>query len=104
MALHGCSIGWRCNIMETYLIEVIMYKYIIALTLVSSFAYADNLRVCESWDTFCKSPKQIVATKCRLGVPVKWEQCEALNIPSHYMIRGGGSLVEGLPTSKGIKL
>ncbi len=55
------------------------------------------MRTCASWDTFCKSPPQIMATKCRLGVPVKHGQCEQLGIPAHYMVRGGGSLVEGFP-------
>ncbi len=70
------------------------------LMMVTFPVIADGYRVCESWDTFCKSPSQIVATKCRLGVPVKHEQCEALNIPKHYMVRGGGSLVEGLPVTE----
>ena len=60
-------------------------------------ASADCYRVCAEWDAFCKSPEQIVATKCRLGVPVKWDQCKSLGIPTRYMIRGGGSLVDGLP-------
>lgn len=74
---------------------------IIAAALAASSAYAEEsntcYRTCAAWDTFCKSPAQIVATKCRLGVPVKHGQCEALGIPSHYMVRGGGSLVEGMP-------
>ena len=76
-------------------------KYILAvlLTLSFSIAIAGNT-VCQSWDTFCKSPKQIVATKCRLGVPVKHEQCKELKVPMRYMIRGGGSLVEGLPVTR----
>ncbi|PCJ88576.1 MAG: hypothetical protein COA54_02330 [Thiotrichaceae bacterium] len=74
---------------------------ILAITLIPATASADNngFRQCAAWDTFCKSPAQIVATKCRLGVPVKHEQCEALGIPGRYMIRGGGSLVEGLPVT-----
>jgi len=58
---------------------------------------ADCYRECEDWDTFCKSPEQIVATKCRLGIPVKQEYCQVLNIPNRYLIRGSGSLVEALP-------
>lgn len=79
-----------------------MNKFIIMALMLPVTALADNscYRVCADWDTFCKSPQQIVATKCRLGVPVKHEQCESLNIPTRYMIRGGGSLVDGLPCSK----
>ena len=51
---------------------------------------------CESWDTFCKSPLQIVATKCRLGVPVNDEQCMALGVDTRFSIAGQ---VEGLPCS-----
>ena len=74
---------------------------LLALALTSTAAAAENsgFRECAAWDTFCKSPAQIVATKCRLGVPVKHDQCRALDIPVHYMIRGGGSLVEGLPVT-----
>ena len=61
---------------------------------------AEGFRTCASWDTFCKNPAQIVATKCRLGVPVKHDQCDSLGIPKHYQIRGGGSLVSGLPYSE----
>ena len=79
-----------------------MNKLIFLILWLSPFmalADGDCYRVCESWDTFCKSPKQIVATKCRLGVPVYHEQCKALGISSRYLVRGGGSLVEGMPCS-----
>lgn len=72
-----------------------MYKYLILL--LPSIVFANGYRECESWDTFCKSPEQIVATKCRLGIPVKWEYCEIVGISKRYLIRGGGSLVEALP-------
>ena len=82
-----------------------MKKAIIAIVLIAASSTAATaqpkettcFRTCASWDTFCKSPAQIVATKCRLGVPVKHGQCELLGLPSHYMVRGGGSLVEGMP-------
>ena len=75
-------------------------KILLLAALIPMTVNAQCLRECESWDTFCKSPEQITATKCRLGVPVKHEQCEKLNIPKHYMIRGGGSLVEALPCTE----
>jgi len=78
-------------------VRVNMYKYL--LLLIPFTIHAQGYRDCESWDTFCKSPEQIVATKCRLGVPVKWGYCEELNIPKRYLIRGGGSLVEALPVT-----
>ena len=82
-----------------------MKKAIIAIVLMAASSTAATaqpkettcFRTCASWDTFCKSPAQIVATKCRLGVPVKQGQCAMLSIRSHYMVRGGGSLVEGMP-------
>ena len=73
---------------------------ILLLLFIPTLSFADCYRVCETWDTFCKSPKQIVATKCRLGVPVKHEQCKALGISTRYLIRGGGSLVDGMPCSE----
>lgn len=78
-------------------------KLIIHTFLIFGFsltAHADGYRICATWDTFCKSPKQIVATKCRLGVPVKHEECRQLGISYRYLVRGGGSLVDGLPVSK----
>ncbi len=70
---------------------------ILALFAAQTQAADTGYRQCAGWDTFCKNPAQIVATKCRLGVPVKHSQCKQLGIPSHYMVRGGGSLVTGLP-------
>ena len=75
-----------------------MKKLIFLIMLISlSVNAGECYRVCETWDTFCKSPEQIVATKCRLGVPVYHEACSALGIPKHYTIRGGGDLVQPMP-------
>ena len=72
---------------------------IILISLFSTAVYSDGqcIKECEAWDTFCKSPKQVITTKCRLGVPVYHEQCKELGISSRYLVRGGGSLVDGLP-------
>ena len=78
------------------ILKTILFIYLAMLTFNVT---ADEIcyRVCETWDTFCKSPEQIVATKCRLGVPVYHEACSALGIPKHYTIRGGGDLVQPMP-------
>lgn len=60
------------------------------------FAGDSCYRQCEPWDTFCKSPAQIVATKCRLGVPVHAEACAALGIKNPY-VNFRYSLVDALP-------
>ena len=59
---------------------------------------AQGFRDCATWDTFCKSAPQIVATKCRLGVPVEQSTCDLLGY-GHYSTMSGG-LVPGLPVSE----
>lgn len=78
--------------------KLLIFTILLLITF-SAYGESNCYRKCAEWDTFCKSPKQIVATKCRLGVPVKHEQCKILSIPSHYLVRGGGSFVDGLPCS-----
>jgi len=74
-------------------------KQFFAWLLLPREAKADSCyRECAAWDTFCKSPPQIVATKCRLGVPVYNETCAALGIDNPY-VNFRYSLVEGLPCS-----
>ena len=77
-------------------------KKLIFLFLVCApaWAYEPCLKECADWDTFCKSPKQVVATKCRLGVPVYHDQCEAVGIDKGWYLRGNGSLVEAMPCLK----
>ena len=70
--------------------------------LVLSFVVAScsgTYRQCATWDTFCKTPPQIVATKCRLGVPVYWETCAALGYPQTDWKRAA-SLRPGLPNTE----
>ena len=74
-------------------------KQFFAWLLLPREAKADTCyRECAAWDTFCKSPPQIVATKCRLGVPVYNETCAALGIDNPY-VNFRYSLVDGLPCS-----
>ncbi len=72
-------------------------KYLLLMFFTFS-AQAQGFRDCASWDTFCKSPPQIVATKCRLGVPVNQLTCDSLGY-GDYSRRNGG-LVVGLPVSE----
>lgn len=65
--------------------------------LLSSAADSCLPATCQAWDTFCKSPKQIIATKCRLGVPVYHSACDALGVDKRLYLRGHGSLVDPLP-------
>ncbi len=71
-------------------------KYLILMLL--TFSVQAGIKPCASWDTFCKSPPQIVATKCRLGVPVNQVTCDSLGY-GDYSRRNGG-LVVGLPVSE----
>ena len=72
------------------------------ILLVFMFAFftgcTGTYKTCASWDTFCKNPAQIVATKCRLGVPVYHEQCKALG-QSNRDTYVDAPLQEGLPVS-----
>jgi hypothetical protein len=72
--------------------------FILSLFAISFNVAAAGYKVCATWDTFCKSPEQIVATKCRLGVQVKKEQCAALGINPNFYFFSNSSL-EGLPVT-----
>lgn len=70
-------------------------KYIILfLFSTNTFAFGH----CATWDTFCKLPPEIVATKCRLGVPVEQSTCDLLGYGRYSQMNGG--LVSGLPVSE----
>ena len=74
-----------------------MYKLLI-IALFSGLAVADGYRQCEKWDSMCKNSAEIVATKCRIGVPVFHDQCDALKIPGFHNANHH-SLSEGLPVT-----